>query len=491
MTERSTITAGAVWARLDAPSDVLAAARAALAVLDPDAAHKRAFQSGRWDGQVQFMRRPGNDFLAGLTWRVAAAVTMAGYERPKIGWPSVREHPPLSGPLRGIEWRPYQVAAVDKALRARRMAMQCPTRSGKTEMGIEFVRRVGGRALWVTHTRELLRQTPERFRDRLGVECGVVGGATRTDGPVVVGMVQTLIKLVNKEPQFFEQFDVLVMDEAHHAGADTWQDVARACARASHRLGLSGTMSTGNRVTDLRIEGALGPTHVVSTTVELADMGFVARPRVVLVSVSPPSYPAYEEVREAVCPNWRDDPQGLLSRLGGALFRESYRRGITENEERNWRIIHIATGHADAGDKFLVLCNRVPHAQRLHADIERRTSSPVWVLDGGALDDERRRTLAKFKAVGGGAVLVCTPFFREGVDLPQIDAGMLAGGGESSIAVLQGLGRMLTVRPDKPEVLIYDFTDGRDETHEKDYLAQHRLSRVSLYKKNGFVIERG
>lgn len=488
------ITVGPVWARLEAPPEVAEAVRVGLTLDDPAARHVPAFKKGRWDGTVTFFKRGKNEFLSGLTWRVLTIIREAGLERPTVRWPEPSTFStffPLGSTLIGMEWRPYQIEAVEKAERARRMVLQCPTRGGKTEIAIEFLRRVGGKALWVTHLDTLMSQTPQRFRDRLGLECGVVQGKKKTDGQVVVGMVQTLSRM---PAAYFKQFDVLVVDEAHHAGAETWQAVMRACTRATWRLGLSGTVGDEivrlPAVTQLRIEGALGPTYTAATTMGLAGEGFVAAPRVVMLRVPPTTYPSYEEVREAVCPAWRTDPRGLLSKLGGPLFREAYKRGVTENDARNRIAIEVAVRHADAGDRFLVLCNRVPHADALAVSIARRTKKPVWALDGEATSAERAEAVGEFKASSGGAVLVCTPFFREGVDVPQIDAGLLAGGGESDIAVLQALGRMLTVREDKDEVLIYDFLDGRDPRQEKDYLAQHRLSRVALYERSGFSVER-
>jgi len=281
------------------------------------------------------------------------------------------------------------------------------------------------------------------------------------------------------------------MDEAHHAGAPTWQYVANSCVNAHDRLGLSGTMAVRDKVAEMRIEGALGPTFTAGATAELADLGFVATPRMVMLFCPPTTYPSYEEVREAVCPNWRDDPRRIIGASGGKLFRHAYERGVIENETRNRIVVGTAVRHAEAGDKFLVLCNRVPHAEALFAAVSQRLSRPSYVLSGGADEWLRDETLGSFKAVDGGAVLVCTPFFREGVSVPQIDAGFLAGAGESEIAILQAMGRMLTKRPGKDEVLIYDVLDGRDPRQEKDYLAQHRLSRVATYVRSKFRVERG
>lgn len=496
MGTRPIIAVGPVWARLEAPPEVQAAIREALSVYDPAAEHTRAFKSGRWDGRVGFVSRAKNEFLSGLTWRVASTLVSLGYDRPEIRWPEITARQPLAPEMLGVEWRPYQAEAVQKAIRARRMVLQCPTSGGKSEIGIDFVRRCGGKTLWLTHTKALLAQTPERFRRRLGLECGTVeaGKMIEDDSPVVVGMIQSLTRVLKaNRGGWFKQFDVLVADEVHHGGADTWQAIAAACSNAKHRLGLSG--SVGDEVvklplvTQLKIEGAYGPTFTVATTMGLADLGFVAAPNVMVLRCPPTTYPSYEEVRESVCPDWRNDPRGLLSKLGGVMFREAYERGVMLNEARNQLVVKTAVWHAREGDRFLVLCNRVPHAEALYQAIKRRAERPAWVLSGEDDAEWRGAVLAQFKAATGGGILVCTPFFREGVDAPEIDAGFLAGGGESDVAVVQALGRMLRARPGKDEVTVYDVADGRDPSHLKDYLANHWKSRLALYKKSGFRVE--
>jgi superfamily II DNA or RNA helicase len=502
---------GPVWARLEAPPEVQAEVREALSIYNPAAEHTWAFKNGRSDGRVQFVSRVKNEFLSGLTWRVASVLVSLGHERPEIRWPNVPERSPLAGALRDMTWRPYQAEAVQKATQARRMVLQCPTSGGKTEIAIEFVRRCGGKTLWLTHTDTLMTQTPQRFEKRLGMEVGVAQGPREswTDGQVVVGMVQTLQRIARPtlagkggrgsrqnpayDPDWFSQFDVLVEDEVHHGAAETHRAIQAACSNAKQRLGLSG--SVGDEVvklplvTQLRIEGAYGPTFTVATTMELADLGFVAAPDVVVLRCPPTTYPSYEEVRERVCPDWRDDPRRLLSRLGGVMFREMYERGVMLNEARNQLVIKTAVWHAREGDRFLVLCNRVPHAEAIYQAVRRRAERPAWVLSGEDDWERREAVLGMFKAATDGGVLVCTPFFREGADAPEIDAGFLAGGGESDIAVIQALGRMLRVRPGKSSVTVYDVADGRDQSHLKDYLANHWKSRLDLYTRSGFNVE--
>jgi superfamily II DNA or RNA helicase len=496
------IVVGPVWSRLYANPDVVATVSGTLDIPNPGAKHSRAFKAHRWDGVEHFLRRQDCSFLAGLTPRVARTIVVAGHPKPVIEWPPGSEDPPLAPGLRGMEWRPYQEEANEYAFRVRRSALQVPTRSGKTEIGIEFVRRVGRRTLWVTHLDTLREQTPARFEDRLGIPVRVNTGVEDVlsdPGPVVVAMVQTLGRILKGDkrrgakgnPGFFERFGCLVADEAHTTGtSDTGQAVARACVNADYRLALSATMQTSSVVSNLRLEGAYGPTRVIAETVELADAGYVARPKVVVLRVAARNYPTTESVRDAVCPGWRSDPRRLMT-LGHALFREAYDRGVTQNSERNRHTAEIAVRHAVAGDRFLVLCNRVPHAEALTQAIVARLPAGLTArcLDGSDSSERRKAALGAFKSSRGGTVLVATPWFREGIDVPQIDAGFLAGGGESPIAIIQALGRMLTVRSDKPDAIIYYWRDGISELDPKDYLAQHSLSCVALFREKGFDLE--
>jgi superfamily II DNA or RNA helicase len=509
------ISVGPVWAKLYAPADVLAAATRDMSLLDPKNKYSAAVKRHVWDGKVKFVV-PGPSgtvrFRSGLTWRIATFLKQKG-NTVAIEWPEAKRGAPYASAVAGMEWRDHQSDANAKNLRARRIVIQCATRGGKTEIGIEFVRALGLKTLWITHLTTLMKQTPGRFMERIGVECGIVQGKKRTDGQVVVGMVQTLARMAkptirvsgsrarrpnpNYDPDFFKQFDAVIVDEAHHGSADTWMAVLDACVNAAWRLGLSGTVDEEivriSEVNIMKIESILGPTYRVATTSELADLGFVATPHMRLLKCKPSSYSKYEDLREELFPNWREDPRKILGNAGARIYNEAYRLDVMENQERNLKIAATARQHAMMGDKFLVLCNRVDHAKTLagYLDPVGMSQFPIRVLSGDDPADWREGILNEFKLFRGGFVLVCTPFFREGVDVPQIDAGFLAGAGESDTATLQALARMLTARAGKGEVAIYDFDDSRPGMHEKDYVGQHAAySRIPLYERSGFKITR-
>jgi superfamily II DNA or RNA helicase len=403
--------------------------------------------------------------------------------------------------------RGYQKDAVDAVIAAgHRATLKMPTGGGKTECALEALRRYGGRALWLTHRTELLDQTAERCEKRLGFRPTTVtaGQYGNDDARLTVAMVQTLA--ASASPDFFSGFNALVLDEAHHASSTTWYEVALQCTGARLRLGLSGTPRTRDPVRDLRLEGITGPTVEAAESAALVEAGYLARPLVRLLRPDPVSYPDWREVRDAVCPGWRDNPRRLTP-LGARMYALAYQRGVLENRVRNGRLLAAARRHAEAGERVLVLAVRVPHAQALAKALQNPTPQApgasrarlqatgngvprVDVLYGALGPVARRAALEAFRASPGGCVLVATQsLFGEGMDVPEVDALVLAGGGESDIALTQACGRALRPRPGKSVAMIYDCADGREPGQSRDYLASHFAARMATYKSLGFEVE--
>lgn len=487
----ATVTCGPVWARLEGPPEALQLVSEALTIDDPSARFTRAAQMHVWDGKQRFLRRPQNVFLAGLAPRVAALLEGAGCTVTTTR-PSLPQRPPLAPQLRGVALRGYQEHAVAKVLAGHSSArVQSPTGSGKTVTAMEIVRQVGHPALWIVPRRALLTQTCKMIQETLGVAPGKIGEGVWQPGPVTVAIINSL---ATASKEALAQWSVLIADECHHAMSPMWSKVLMA-SPAALRVGLSGTAEPReNPVRAMRLEGLLGPVVRVAETMALAEAGFLARPRVVLLQPPRESYPLYSEVRQAVLPDWRTDPR-RLSKMGGKLFDETESRGIVNNVARNAMVLSAAYRHVARGERVLVLCHTIPHSMLLARTWEHRAPLlPMWRVDGHTRSEELEGMLELYRQSAVGGLLVATPFFREGIDLPEVDALILAGGGASEIVSIQSVGRALRPRPDKQEVLIYDFWDGRRspqaKERERDYLADHAEARLSTYQEQQFEVTR-
>ncbi len=482
---RLTLSPGST--QLEGPDDAIHCVQEALTVASPRAQYTRAVKYGSWDGATRLLRRPSNRFPTGLAARVRQTLEDAGYA-VELGWPP---RPPAEAlaPPTPIVFRPYQQEAITRALADFRLILQCPSGAGKTEIGIECARRLGQPVLWLVHTAALYEQTLTRLAVALpSVWLGRIGAGVFELGTITVGIVASLKNSVCAP--YWARFGVLIVDECHHQGAATWMAVANSCTNAWARIGLSGTaINVRDPVRRLQMEGALGPIVTVTEAAPLMDAGYLARPHIAFLRSSVEGYPSYEAVRDAVLPDWRRDPR-RLSRMGGRLYAEAYRAGVVENRARNALLLQRAHQHVRRGEKVLILCRLIVHAQALHRLYQRAAPAiPSWQLDG----QQRKAvkpTLAAFREASQGAVLFATPFFREGVDLPELDVYVNAAAGQAEIGVLQALGRVLRPRPDKSDAAVYDFMDGGARTGrpDKDYLGLHAQERLRIYREQGFEV---
>src|SRR5262249_8996156 len=99
--------------------------------------------------------------------------------------------------------------------------------AGKTATAVSDARTRGGRTLFVGHTKELAEQARDTFAELWpDADVGLYLGQTREgDCYNVVGTVQSLSKrLTEFRP---DDFAYLVIDEAHHATADSYQRVLK------------------------------------------------------------------------------------------------------------------------------------------------------------------------------------------------------------------------------------------------------------------------
>ena len=486
---KTLILQGSVWSKLSGPPAAIELVRGALTIVQPKAQFTRSYQYGTWDGTIKFLRRPYNTFMTGLTARVVSILQLHGYTTEVLHGELPAPQPQLMPQLRGLVLRDYQARAAEWAVKHYRVSIQSPTASGKTEIGAEIIRRCGLPTLWLTHRRVLMHQTAERLGQRLDPQF-----INKTDEIdvldsgrlVLVAMVQTLARWPAKMP-FWKHWGMIIVDECQHASNDTWADIAMRCVGARYRIGLSGTVITGDPVKDMKLEGITGPLYTAAETQELADRGFLATPLIKFVHPDPASFPTYAQVRERVYPKWRINPRGLR-KLGGKLYQQMYLEGIVNNPHHLAAIVSVVKKHSS--EKIFILFRDIEHkhGEYICSAVEKLPPYYVYYASGSTSDVSRETMLSAFRKDKHGVVFVASTIFDQGVDIPEIDVLILAGGGQSQINTLQRVGRALRPRPDKNTVLIYDIWAGQRPGH-KDYLANHSATREQDYLRQGFSVE--
>lgn len=173
-----------------------------------------------------------------------------------------------------IELRPYQkdcVRRIREALRrVLRVLLASPTSSGKTVVFAWLSMAVaehGSRILILGHRQEIVDQISDTLQT-FKVPHGIIApGHPASDAPVQVAMALTL---ANRLHHYAGQFDLVVVDEAHHSVAHTWQRILSAFPTA-YVLGVTATPERldGKPLRDIYDALAMGPTTALQATARL------------------------------------------------------------------------------------------------------------------------------------------------------------------------------------------------------------------------------
>lgn len=424
------------------------------------------FKAKVWDGKIKLYRRPTRTFPSGLVPDVVASLREAG---AKVTVDDQRQCPgnpcqkPQDVSLVGLSFDypfDYQPRCVEAMLNAQRGIVAVATNGGKTVIAALAIKALRLPALFLVPSLDLLHQTRRVFMTRMGLNSdgvGICGDKLWQPGKwITVATVDTLHSRMNTPAgkALLDSIDLLFVDECHHVGADTWYEVVRRCD-AFYRFGLSGTPLKRSDGGDMKLIGATGGVLFEIRNKELIERGISVRPHITWIRVVNP----------------------LLPR--GIKYPEAYRLGIVENVWRNTVIARATAERVERGLNVLILVTELKHGRILDEKLWNFTSGsfiPHQFLSGQEASEVRTKAFEDFRR-GDLRVLIATSIMNEGIDMPNIDALILAAGGKSSIRTLQRVGRGLRKGGNIDRLEVVDFVD-----FQSKYLLEHSLQRFTDYR---------
>lgn len=382
-----------------------------------------------------------------------------------------------------VEPRPHQVAMLYDLEVARlehghdKNLIVAATGTGKTLVAaFDFQRlrreRPNARLLFVAHRQEILAQSRMKFRAVLREPSFgelFVGGERPTEWQHVFASVQSLDQF--DWPLAPDHFDVVVIDEFHHADAPTYRRLIERL-RPWQLVGLTATPERGDG-TNVADEFFDGRTTSELRLWDALEQGLLS-----------PFH--YFGVGSEV------DLAGLTFRRGRGYELAELENVLTADDVRAREVLHAAqrTLSSMSTMKALGFCVSVKHAAFM-ADRFIRAGLASAVVTGDSSATERREALSRLQT-GTLRVLFTVDLFNEGVDLPDVDTLFLLRPTESPTLFLQQLGRGLRRRPGKV-LTVLDFVGHQhaDFRIDRRYRAllggsRHQLSR-KLEEGVGFL----
>lgn len=471
-------------AQVQAEPSVVAELSDVLAFEAPGAAFDPRVKKGQWDGMIHLMDRRKQTIPAGLADRIKQFCVDNGYEyqgytRPETPITEAEVDSfldTLDIPER-FDRRDYQVRALTTAIRTGRQLMLSPTSSGKSMIIYTLLRWYKLKTLIIVPTVGLVHQFASDLADYgcpLRVH-KIHDGKEDIDADVVVSTWQSIFDL---PPEWFDQFGLIVGDEAHNFTAQSLTGIMMKARRTAHRFGFTGTLR-GAKVHQLQLEGLFGPVTVVTTTRELMDRGYVAQLDLQCVVLKHPKS-AQRDIDEAI----KEARKKGSRQTKGALSYQKEIQYIYGCEARNKFIVKMATR---LKGNVLVLFHHVEHGQRLFDMTVAETNRPVHLIDGGTDGLERDEIRGLVDGSDDSILIASVGTSSTGISIRRINHLITASPWKARVTVLQSIGRGLRLASDKNKVTVYDLADDISVSKgQRNHTMRHMAERIKTYSQEQF-----
>ncbi len=323
--------------------------------------------------------------------------------------------------------RPYQLDIRRRVLDGWRkhcsIMVQMPTGTGKTHLLASIVKDTDGTVWIVAHRRELVEQIEETVA-RYGLR--------KEDGKVRVMSIQWLAR--HWEDMKDELPDLIVIDEAHHALADTYRELWRRWPEA-RKLGMTATPCRMNRngFTDLF------ETLIASDSIaDFIRQGWLSA--FDYVSIRPDSED--QQLVDSLSKRGTDGDY-QIKEMDAVLNR---RPGIG-------RLYESVRRYAN-GKKGIVYAISIAHARNIAAYYSHKGVNAV-AIDSRTPAPLRKQMVEDFRQ-GNIRVLVNVDVFSEGFDCPDVEFVQMARPTLSLAKYLQQVGRGLRRTEGKESCVLID-----------------------------------
>jgi len=374
-----------------------------------------AYFGSRYGPRRKYLIDKKGYFPTGLLHRLPAWARNFTDGRVK---PSTRTPAILPGP------RPYpdQEVAVRAALSVSRGTISMVTGSGKSLVIAMIAARLNVKTLVVVPSLEIKRQLQEAVKSLPNV---------------------TVLNIDSTALARAKGFDCLIIDEAHHSAAKTYQQLNKtAWAGIYYRFFLTATPFRNNSEEMLLFEAIAGEVIYWLDYRTAVARGYVVPVEAYYIETPKQETDAY-------------------------TWAEVYRSLVVHNEARNNAVGGLLLRLAEAGVATLCLVKEVAHG----AILERLTGIPF--VSGQA--DSDRGLIDRFNSGEIKSLIGTAGILGEGVDTRPCEAVVIAGLGKAKSQIMQMVGRAVRRYPGKETAKVFLVRDASHKFTRRHFNSQAKI----------------
>ena len=339
----------------------------------------------------------------------------------------------------------YQLDAVCEAYKARYGIIQAPAGCGKTQTALALIQRYGVKALWLTHTKDLLNQSKERAERYM--DKSLMG--TITEGRVDIGKgitfatVQTMSKMDLRE--YRNEWGVIICDECHRVccsatGVAMFEKVLNSLS-CGHKYGLSATVH--------RADGLIRATFAL-----IGRVVYTVPEDAVKALVEPVSVETVQTEAEFPEEAMKEDGSIVWAKLINGLCADDGRCACIAD-----KLVE------NKGYSCLILSDRLSHLETLMGMLPDDMRADAVMISGKMTSKkgkaEREAAIEQMRIGEKKYLFSSYNLSREGLDIPRLERLFLTTPQKDEAVIIQSLGRIARKFEGKAKPVCIDFVDGK------------------------------
>lgn len=351
--------------------------------------------------------------------------------------------------------RYFQKDAVEIFLTKGRGVFEMAVGSGKTRCAVEIIKRLAVNSIFVVPSTALLTQAYDVFSLAFGskmVEMVTTLNVKKAKKLKMIRVVtiQTLNSLMKQNllESLIQDVDLMMLDECHHSGSDSFKRLLPHFKGIYYRLGLSGTYLRNDSKT-LDLWGVCGEVIYSYGAAKATKEGFLTPVEFNILAIP-----------------------GTYKRTFQTEYTENYSGLSLMNSIHN-----IITSKIPSDKQILILVDRKDKCGHIIDAFLKTKGISCTYVNG---DDSKEDILNAIENFNDKKIriLLASTILGEGCDIRSTDHLIMARGGKSEIAMTQAVGRAVRLYENKKTAYVWDFNFQLTK-----YMGKHLEIRVDTYEK--------
>jgi len=439
----------------------------------PGAKFMPAYRNKMWDGKIRLYNQMTQTIYLGLLPYVERFARERQYDIEYLSEFGNKEFSLIEAmkfiqqlDTLTLEPRDYQVKAFVHAVRNNRAILLSPTGSGKSLIIYLLTRYYNARTLIIVPTTSLVSQLASDFASYGFISDQFVhrifeGQSKQTDKPITISTWQSIYKLPKS---YFEQFDVVIGDEAHLFKAKSLTSIMSKLDGCKFRFGFTGTLDN-SETNKLVLEGLFGAAKKITTTSDLIEQKHLADFKI-----------------KALVLQYPEDTCKLIKTFD---YKDEI-SWIVTNPHRNKFIKNLALSLK--GNTLLLFQFVEKHGKILNDMIKLDAGDrKIFFVHGGIDGDEREKIRGIVEKQSDAIIVASYGTFSTGVNIRNLHNIIFASPSKSKVRNLQSIGRGLRVSDNKIGSVLYDIADDLSYKSHKNHTFLHFIERMKLYNEEKFI----